>query len=511
MGSILDVTAFLKTNTSQFTSGMKNAGRTTRGFSKEMSMLKSQLLTVFSVGAVVAFGKASLKAYDEQIKGETKLLTAMKGRGEATKEMVGLSSKLQGKTLFADEQSIDAMARMAAIMGDNKEAIKALLPLVQDFATVKGMDLASAAELVGKAFASTTNPLKRYGIELKGTAGSAERLDSVTQQLTKHFGGQAEAAALVGLGPLEQLKNQFNDIQEEIGKGLLPMVNALATALKNLFSQGFWKSEEEWTRLDAMIARGSGIYKKMQDLNFKKATPEELANFQKHFLGGGSGSSTPNFTPQEKMAELIAGWYTEINEDQKKYLLGLKEELKWLKAKEEYYDNMIQQLDDIENFNDKPIVGLGQTKGKKDTLLGGIGPKNPLWDDQPIKDMGKSVEELTNGLLTQNQAVGILSDSFMGFFTDAQTGWKNMIDTFSQAINRFLADMAAKAALWLILDLVTGGTAGTLKSFVLPQLSKVATGGTSSQALDLTGQNVNVGGDFKISGKDLALSLRRNA
>jgi hypothetical protein len=82
------------------------------------------------------------------------------------------------------------------------------------------MDLGSAADLVGKSITSSTNALSRYGIQITDTRSKSERLEQVVGQLTKRFDGQAEAAAKVGSGPLEQLKNKFGDLMENVGRGI---------------------------------------------------------------------------------------------------------------------------------------------------------------------------------------------------------------------------------------------------------------------------------------------------
>jgi hypothetical protein len=57
----------------------------------------------------------------------------------------------------------------------------------------------------------------------------AEAQDLILAELEKQYGGAAEAAAQLGLGPLRQLQNQFGDLLEDIGKilieGFLPLVN----------------------------------------------------------------------------------------------------------------------------------------------------------------------------------------------------------------------------------------------------------------------------------------------
>jgi hypothetical protein len=182
---------------------------------------------------LAAFAAASVKAFDTQAKAETKLLTALKGREEVQKRLIAQAKELQTKTLFGDEETIAAQA-MLATMGLEEQAISRLIPLVQDMATAKGMDLVQAADLVAKSVGSSTNALSRYGITITGAVGSQERLNTATEALNQAFGGQAEAISKVGLGPLTQLKNILGDLSEDIGKIILPTINELAKDIKEL-------------------------------------------------------------------------------------------------------------------------------------------------------------------------------------------------------------------------------------------------------------------------------------
>lgn len=215
-----------------FEKAMKKAQRSIKKFGTNMQRTGKNLSRNLTL-PLAAFAAASVKAFDTQIKAETKLLTALKGREDVQKRLIAQAKELQTKTLFGDEETIAAQA-MLATMGLEEEAIMRLIPLVQDMATAKGMNLVQAADLVAKSVGSSTNALSRYGITITGAVGSQERLNTATQALNKAFGGQAEAVSKVGLGPLTQLKNILGDLSEDIGKIILPTINSLAKDVKEL-------------------------------------------------------------------------------------------------------------------------------------------------------------------------------------------------------------------------------------------------------------------------------------
>lgn len=215
-----------------FDKAMKKAQRSIKKFGTNMQRTGKNLSRNLTL-PLAAFAAASVKAFDTQAKAETKLLTALKGREDVQKRLIAQAKELQTKTLFGDEETIAAQA-MLATMGLEEEAIMRLIPLVQDMATAKGMNLVQAADLVAKSVGSSTNALSRYGITITGAVGSQERLNTATEALNKAFGGQAEAVSKVGLGPLTQLKNILGDLSEDIGKIILPTLNDLAKDVKEL-------------------------------------------------------------------------------------------------------------------------------------------------------------------------------------------------------------------------------------------------------------------------------------
>ncbi len=226
----------------KFKQGLNQAKGELGGFQKTSKSMFSDIqkaaIAAFSVTAVFQYAKVAVQAANQQQQAETKLLNALKGRADATREIGKLASELQGKTLFGDEATIEAAAQLAVFI-KNEEQIKRLLPALQDMATVLKMDLAQAASLVGKSIGSSTNALARYGISIEGAAGSAERAESAIDTLTKKFFGQSEAAAKTGSGAVTQLKNAIDDLNEQVGAFVITWQNFLATskAVKGLLSE----------------------------------------------------------------------------------------------------------------------------------------------------------------------------------------------------------------------------------------------------------------------------------
>jgi len=222
----------LSLNDKQFQSGLRKATKSMQRFGKSMQRTGKQLSTSLTL-PVLAFGAASVKAFDDQIKAETKLRTALGEDEKAFQRLKKVAQDLQKTTLFGDEATIEAAAFLGQL-GLNEEAITRLLPLIQDFATAQNMQLGDAAKLVAKSVGSSTNALSRYGITIEGTVGQTDRLDSAVNALSTAFGGTAAAIAQQGLGPFEQLKNELGDVSEEFGRLILENIEPLKSALSSL-------------------------------------------------------------------------------------------------------------------------------------------------------------------------------------------------------------------------------------------------------------------------------------
>ena len=222
----------LSLNDKQFQSSLKKSTRSLKKFGASMKRTGQTLSRNLTL-PIIAFGAVAVKAFDEQIKAETKLRTALKGNEEAFKNLKEQAQQLQKVTLFGDETTIEAQSFLAQ-MQLSEQAIIKLIPLIQDFATAQGIGLSDAAKLVAKSVGSSTNALSRYGLVIEGDVGSVERLNSAVDALSIGFKGQAEAVSKVGLGPFQQLSNQLGDVSEQLGSIIVDGIEPLKNMLQSL-------------------------------------------------------------------------------------------------------------------------------------------------------------------------------------------------------------------------------------------------------------------------------------
>jgi len=178
--------------------------------------------------------------------------------GRTSNALLKQASSLQKMTVFGDESIIGVQASIGAFI-KSEDQIKKATEATLDIAVAMGMDLKSAGDLVAKTLGSSTNAMSRYGIEVSGAVGSTERLESLTGNVARLFGGQAKAQTETYAGSVEQLKNEFGDMAENIGTIVIPVFETLAPHLKTAIK--FWqeylnvgeKTSEQTSKYDVEI------------------------------------------------------------------------------------------------------------------------------------------------------------------------------------------------------------------------------------------------------------------
>ena len=202
---------------------------------------------------LAALGTIALANADTQAKAETKVATALKSTGNQVgynlDQLKAYASELQSKTIFGDETILnDVTTRLLAFTNITGDNFKRTQQVVLDMSTALEMDLGSAATMLGKALddpIGKMSALSRAGInftdeqktmvkQLVETGETAKAQTVILDALEQKFGGQAEAAAKVGMGALKQLKNSWGDFLEQIGQTMTPFINRIAAFLQRI-------------------------------------------------------------------------------------------------------------------------------------------------------------------------------------------------------------------------------------------------------------------------------------
>lgn len=203
-----------------------------------------------TLGAAVAGASKALEAQGEAEAAVNSLNLALANTGqysaEASAGLREFASQMQDTTAFGDEAVLNVEALFASF-GMAAETIPQVTKVTADFAAATGKDLATAAQLVSKAFVGNTAMLSRYGIVVDENIPKSQQFSAVLEQLNARFGGSAQTQVLSYGGAMEQLKNQMGEVWEAAGRllgsmlgvqdgvgGAIPMIKALVGAINSM-------------------------------------------------------------------------------------------------------------------------------------------------------------------------------------------------------------------------------------------------------------------------------------
>ena len=264
-----------KVNIDIRTRGAKKSKQDISGLSSSIGSLGRSALNAgaayFGARGLIQGLMESTRLAGVQEQAEKQLETALGKRSQA---LLDQASALQKVTTFGDEAIIGVQASLAAFL-DSEEQIKLATEATLDLSVAMGMDLKSAGDLIAKTLGSSTNAMSRYGVEVKGAVGSTERIESLTNNVAKLFGGQAAAQAQTYAGSVQQLKNQLGDMGEQIGRIVIPVFEELAPHLRTAIN--FWSKYLDVGR--ETEGSQNALSKEIVDLNKKIELQASLVDY----------------------------------------------------------------------------------------------------------------------------------------------------------------------------------------------------------------------------------------
>ena len=202
---------------------------------KSMDRMSSKL-TSFGAGAVVGaaalgaglamFAKEASAAETQQLKLTNSIKNssaAFPGNGKALRDQ---ASALQKVTVADDDAIVSAQALLVQFGRTSKET-EQLTPLVVDLSRKMGIDLDSAAKAVGKSSDGSSGALKKMGIQVVDLGGGATATQNTIAALASTVGGFATSEGQTFAGQMQIMSNSFSELKENVGKGVLEIVNPI--------------------------------------------------------------------------------------------------------------------------------------------------------------------------------------------------------------------------------------------------------------------------------------------
>jgi len=226
----------------------KAMGKLKRGAGTAFKVIAGAALAAAS--AIAAFTTAAVMGAIADEKATARLNATLRTRGlltekntKAIDEAIAAGQRLA----FTDDDVRTSIETATQFTGKFSQALK-IQRVAQDLAVAKGIDLATATQIVGKAFIGNGKALKAYGIELNKTSTVTSKVQKITRNgafmvdqtktttkaikgqaalnlITEQFGGIANEVAGTTAVKLEAAFIRFNESIETFGAKFLPLVN----------------------------------------------------------------------------------------------------------------------------------------------------------------------------------------------------------------------------------------------------------------------------------------------
>ncbi len=209
-----------KRDINNFRGGLTDIDKSSGGLTRTLrtSLIPALLGVGAATAGVTALAKLSIGAAQEQIRAEQTLASVVNNSGASWDNLKGsilaTTAALQAQTNFGDEEQLRALTILTSAIGDADLALQAL-PLALDASAASGKSLKSVVDTLGRALAGQTDVSISLNEQFEKGTSVAERIAVGMAKV----GGAAAANA----DPFIQLSNATGDLQEAIGRGLLPL------------------------------------------------------------------------------------------------------------------------------------------------------------------------------------------------------------------------------------------------------------------------------------------------
>jgi hypothetical protein len=199
---------------------LESVGTKADFLSGQLKNLGGYIAGYFGAAALGSFVKSSIASFADAEAAVNKLNGSLRARGQHTeqysRELQSLAGALQDITTYGDD-AIVGLEQQLISAGASRNQIDRLTRSTLDLASGLGVDLSSAAHMVGRAVAGETASFTRLGFQIDQSASSGQQLEQVLAQIQLRFGGLAANEVNTLTGATKQLANAWDDLKESIG------------------------------------------------------------------------------------------------------------------------------------------------------------------------------------------------------------------------------------------------------------------------------------------------------
>jgi hypothetical protein len=217
MSVIIDIAA-------EFTGkkAFKSAETSTDKLTKSVSSLGKKLGLALSVGAILAYGKAAVKAAAQDEQAQKQLALALKnvGLGRDVAITESFIARLESEFGVVDDKLRPAYQSLAIATQSTSESQK-LLGIALDISSANSLDLEAVTSALSKAYLGNNTALGKLNVGISKADLKTKSFDEIVNDLAKTFKGAATTSAKSFAGQMAKLSVSVSNAQEIIGKGLI--------------------------------------------------------------------------------------------------------------------------------------------------------------------------------------------------------------------------------------------------------------------------------------------------
>ena len=308
MANIRTLKLNLLADVDQFGRSLDRADNQTKGFAGNLKKYGKIAAGAFAAAGAAAatyaikLGVDSVQAAIEDEKSQKTLAKSLKNTTGATDDQIKATEKYITKQQLSlgisDTKLRPAYANLARVTGDLGKS-QELTNLAMDIAQSTGKDVETVSLSLAKAYDGNFGALTRLGIPLDDTIKKSGDFNLVQGELTKLFGGAAQANTETYAGKLAILNERFSEVQEGLGVKLLPkLTNLLDIVIK--VSKAF--SGEDPDGLTNRARELAGEVSDNGEYSLGRSLNNLVEAFKTMFAALTSGQAADGLTTLEKTA-----------------------------------------------------------------------------------------------------------------------------------------------------------------------------------------------------------------
>jgi hypothetical protein len=205
------------------------ADKSVSGLDKAVGKLGKQIASVFAAQKVLAFGKASVKAFAEDQASAARLAKTVDNLGLsfANPAIDQFIKKLEMQSGIVDETLRPAFQALLTTTGDVSKSMSLLTSAI-DISRGSGVDLATVTQDLANGYVGITRGLKKYNLGLSQAQLKSKSFEEIMGLLNKQFNGASATYLDTYAGKMDTLNVAADNAKEIIGKGLVDALTGLA-------------------------------------------------------------------------------------------------------------------------------------------------------------------------------------------------------------------------------------------------------------------------------------------